>query len=414
MVIITGKNTAHPHIDSRFNIQSYDQYLEDLKTKKFTKICMTEVINADMMIATFGEESYYKTSSEILKMGNEAYKAMGIDHLIQVYVHTYRSFMAVATDDMSDEDFTNLMKVNHEQYELISSRQTGLGGISRFVVAYGDDLINRAKSAFYLNKKLQNNFIVATDEKERLMAETEKDLKLFDLINYAIKNDKVTMFYQGVQDNNLGKITKYEALMRIYDQEGKVCPPGMFLDASKKLKLYLTLSRIAIDKALTAFESRDADLTLNLSLLDVQSEEFKQWFYDRIKKHPHPERVVVEFVETENYSGSDILLDFLHEVKKVGCKLAVDDFGSGFATYSSIIACKPDIIKIDGEIIKHIPKSHESMVVLDSICYMAKLIGADVVAEFVENAEIQKIVSDSGIKYSQGYHYAKPLPLDEL
>ncbi len=406
-------NKAQPQMDRRFNILSYDQYLIDMETKKFNKICMTDIMNADIMIATFGEEEYNKTCTEILAMGNMAYKQMGIDHLIHVYAHTYKTFMAVANDDMSDQDFLNLMKTNHEQYELITAEQTTLGGVSRFAVAFGEDLVNRCKSAFWINRKLQNNFLIVANERELIIAESKKNVEKFDLLNYAIKNDKVVPFYQGIRDNESGTITKFEALMRIYDQEGKLRSPADFLDAAKQLKLYLQLSKIMINKALLEFETRDTELSLNISLFDIQSEEFKAWFLKRIKSHPHPEKVIIEFVETENYNSGE-LFEFLGDVRKLGCKIAVDDFGVGFATYTSIICVKPDIIKVDGDIIRNLTTSDENRIILDSICYMARLINAEVVAEFVSDEEIQEQVMNNNVKFSQGFYFARPCPLCEL
>ncbi len=401
-------------IDHRLKIPSYEQYLIDLDVMKYNKMCMTDIINADMMIATFGESQYFKSCSEILQTGNDAYVQLGLDNTIFVYGHTYKNFMAVANDSISDEDFLNLMKGFHEQYELATAQQTGLGGISRFVLAFGDNLIDRINSAYYMNKDLQNNFIVATNEKELLAAETEKNLQLFDLINYALNNDKVVPFYQGIQNNTLGTVTKYEALMRISDKDGKIYPPGMFLDAAKKLKLYLPISKVLLDKALKDFENKRSELSLNISLFDIQSDDFREWFLKRIRLHPDPTKIIIEFVETENYNGNTELINFLNAARDIGCKIAIDDFGVGFATYTSIISLKPDIIKIDGDIIKNLTKNDESKIILNSICYMARLIGSDVTAEFVEDAAIQDIVLYNDIQFSQGYHFAKPEPLSSL
>ncbi len=402
------------HLDIRFGILSYQQFVEDLSTKKFNKMCLTEVVNADMMIATFGEEEYYKTCTEILQMGNMAYKQMGIDHLIHVYIHSYKTFLAVANDDMSDENFLNLMQANYEQYELMSSQQTGLGGVSRFVLSFGDDLVNKAKSAMYLNKDAQNNFLIASNEREILFEQSEDDVRKFELLNYAINNDKIIPYYQGIRDNENDVITKYEALMRIQGEDGKIYPPGFFLDASKRLMLYLTISKKMIDTALNDFVDKESELSINLSLLDVQSDKFQEWFLDRIKKHPRPEKLIIEFVETENYDNKNELFDFLNKIRDIGCKIAVDDFGVGYATYSSIISLKPDMIKIDGDIIKKLSNSQDCVTILESICYMAKLINAKTTAEFVENEEIQNIVTGYQVHYSQGYHFAKPEPFTAL
>ncbi len=401
-------------VDSRFNILSYEQFLIDNKEKKFNKICMTEVVNADMMIATFGEERYNNTSAEILALGNLAYKQMGIDNIVHVYIHTYKTFMAVANDDISDDDFYNLMKANHEQYELIRAQQTGLSGVSRFAVAFGDDLINRVLSAYYLNKENQNNFLVASNERDLLLERQEKNVEILEILTYAIENDRVVPFYQGIYNNEKKEIKKYEALMRVYDKDNNLCMPGMFLEASKELKMYLTLSKIIIDKALKDFEGKQSELSLNISLLDIKSDEFRAWMLERLKQHPTPNKVIVEFVETENYNKNNLLFDFLKEVRDVGCRIAVDDFGVGYATYTSIISLKPAIIKIDGDIIKTLETNNDSVIILDSIKYMSELIGSETIAEFVENEEIQKISLKHGVNYSQGYYFAKPEPLENL
>ncbi len=401
-------------IDVRFNIKSYEQFLIDNEKYKFNKICMTEVVNADMMIASYDEEKYYRTSAEILAMGNAAYEQMGISHLIHVYIHSYKTFMAVANSDMSDEDFYNLMKVNHEQYELIRGQQTGLSGVSRFAIAFGDDLINRCLSAYYVNSDLQNNFITVANEKELLAHEREELAQILDILTDAIENDNVVPFFQGVYDNNADTISKYEALMRVVDNNGKVYPPGYFLEASKKLKIYLSLSMALINKALLLFADKQSTLSINISLYDIQSEKFREWFLKRLEQHPAPEKVIVEFVETENYNRNDDLFAFLEKVRNIGCRIAVDDFGVGYATYSSIISLKPDIIKVDGDIIKTLSKSKDSNIILNSICYMANLIQAKTIAEFVENKDIYDIVMSNKIDFSQGYYFAKPAPFEEL
>ncbi len=411
---MNNENTATPLIDVRFNIKSYEQYLIDNEIYKFNKICMTEVVNADMMIASFNEEKYYNTSAEILAMGNAAYKQMGIDSIIHVYIHSYKTFMAVANDAISDEDFYNLMKVNHEQYELIRGKQTGLSGVSRFAIAFGDDLINRCMSAYFVNKDLQNNFIEVKNEKEQLEIEQERRVVILDLLTYALENNKVVPYFQGLHNNKTGEIDKYEALMRVVDENGKIYPPGYFLEESKNLKMYLSLSKMLVDKALKLFEGKKSKLSINLSLYDIQSEDFRNWLLQRLKEHPDPSKIIIEFVETENYSNGNELFEFLENARKLGCLVAVDDFGVGYATYTSIISLKPDIIKIDGDIIKNLNLSNDSKIILSSICYMADLIGAETVSEFVENEEIQNVTLKENIDYSQGYYFAKPEAFENL
>ncbi len=398
-----------------YNVFRYEKFQEDIEKQKINKICMTEIINADMMIATFGLQDYMLGCKEVLTKGKEEFEEKGLNSCVTHYMYNYKNFIIAANDEVSDEDFLQLMQESYNQYMISKSKLVGLHALSRFVVVFGNEnIINRARSAFYLHRKSQNNFIVASNEIELLRTENRVAVEVFNLINYAINENKVIPFYQGIHNNESGKIEKYEALMRIADKNGKIFNPSMFLGISKKFKLYSTLSKIMIDKVLTDFNNKKSEVCINLSLLDVQSSEFTNWFISRIKSFSDPKRLTIEFVETENYNNSKSLYDFLNLTRKLGCKIAVDDFGVGFATFTSIISLKPDIIKIDGQIVKDLSSSEDNKTILYSICYMCNIIGSKTVAEFVETDEVQKILINNKISYSQGYHFALPLPITEL
>ncbi len=404
-------NEVHPD----FNVFRLEKFKEDIKRLKINKICMTEIVNADMMIATFGLDSYALGCKEVLTQGRQDIQKMGLGHCVFHYIYNYKNFIVAATEDMSDKDFERLMQETYEQYMISTSKEAQLNALSRFVVVYGsEDIIDRAHSAFYFHRKSQNNYIVASNERELLNTENKQAVEIFDLINYAISEDKVIPYYQGIHNNASGEIDKYEALMRIKDADGKVYPPGMFLNIAKKYKLYHTLSRIMIEKVLSDFENNRKVICINISLFDVENTEFSNWFLERIKRFSNPDRLIIEFVETENYNTGEKLYAFLDDLREIGCEIAVDDFGVGFANYTSIISLKPDIVKIDGEIIKNLPVNPDSRTILESICFMANLIGSKTVAEFVEDEEIQRILIREKVDYSQGYHFAKPQPLEEL
>ncbi len=404
-------NEVHPD----YNVFRYEKFLNDVEKLNINKICMTEIVNADMMIATFGLNAYNLGCKEVLTQGRNDIKAMGLSNCIIHYMYNYNNFIVAATEEMSDDDFSKLMQTTYEQYMISSSKSSGLNGLSRFVVVYGkDNLIDRAISAFYLHKKSQNNYIIASNERELLNTENKEAVEVFTLINYAINENKVIPYYQGIHNNENNKIERYEALMRIADSSGKIYPPGLFLGIAKKFKLYHTLSKIMIDEVLNDFENKKSEVCINISLFDVENDEFSTWFIDRIKHFSDPSRLTIEFVETENYNSGEKLYAFLNIVREMGCKIAVDDFGVGFATYTSIISLKPDIIKIDGQIIKNLPNSKNNVTILESISFMSNLIGSKIVAEFVENNDIQKILLAEKVSYSQGYHFAKPKPLEEL
>ncbi len=401
-------------VDPDYNVFRYEKFKIDIKEKRINKLCMTEIINADLMIATFGEEVYAAGCKEVLTQGRKDIKAAGLDKVLIHYMYNYKNFIVAGTEDISDEDFERLIKGVYENYVHTTAHEARLSALSRFVLVFGEDLINRAKSAFYLNRNSQINYIIASDEKEAIEAENISDVEVFDLINYAISNDKVIPYYQGIYNNKLKKIDRYEALMRIADNTNQIYSPASFMKISKKYKLYNTLSKQLISQVLDDFRNIDSEFSINISLFDVENPEFLRWFISVADGYPNIHRLTIEFVETENYNSGQELYSFLNTMRDYGCKIAVDDFGVGFATYTSIIGLKPDIIKIDGEIIKNLTCSSDCRIILESINYMSKLINSKIVAEFVEDEHIQDILEEIKIDYSQGYYFSKPKPFEEL
>ncbi len=398
-----------------YNVFSYEKFLLDLKLLKIDKICMTQIMNSEIMIATYGIKDYAAACKEVLTRTKEDVKKIGLSHCVIHYMYDHDHFIVAGTNEMSDAEFENLLRVTYDEYMLASADEVGLNAVSRFVLVFGkDDLVERAKQAFYLHRESQNNFLIATDEKEIMKLKNSESAKIFNLLNFAINNDTVIPYYQVIYANQNEEVKRYEALMRIYDEYGNIYLPHAFLEIAKEYKLYYILSQIMINKVLCDFDEKKSEVSINLTLLDIENEEFVTWFMNRMREVENPSKFTIEFVETENYNQGEKLYAFLNNVRKIGCKIAVDDFGAGFATLNSIILLRPDYLKIDGQIIQMLPTSEDSRIIVESICFMSKLINAKVVAEFVENDEIQEIVKRNNIPYSQGFLFAKPLPLVNL
>ena len=95
-------------------------------------------------------------------------------------------------------------------------------------------------------------------------------------------------------------------------------------------------------------------------------------------------------------------------------KLAIDDFGSGYSNLLEIIKMRPDIIKIDGEIIKNLLNDPMNRQLMDVIIYMSNVFNVDLVAEYAESEELQTFLMSKGIRYSQGYYFSKPIPYSQI
>ncbi len=403
--------TSEAYIDLNFGVPNTAKYHHDLKILKFNKLCMTQVVNADLSIAAYGEEVYYAGCKDVLHNVQQALAYMDLADRIFLYSYNYSNFVLVASDNVPKEVFLEVMKQFYTQFESAASSNVEVSAVSRFAVVLQEDrLIERALHALLNAKDSHDNFILTPDELD-IVSSIKIDAKVLDLINFAMKEDRVIPYYHGIRNNKTGKIEKYEALMRLMDAHGNIYTPNYFLDISKKYKIYNRLSIAMIKRALNEFIDRPETLSINISAYDISNDAFRRWFFRLLETYPNPERVVIEFVETENYQDA-LLFDFVEKVRSFGCSISVDDFGSGYATYTTIISLSPKFIKIDGTIIKDVATSNKNVIILRSICFMAELIEAKTIAEFVENEEIQAVLEEYGVDYSQGFLYSKPQPIE--
>ncbi len=401
------------YFDGNLGVANVAKLQKDIKECKLNKLCMTEVINADVSIAAYGEETYYAGCKDVLQNVQLALNQLGLEEAIFLYAYNYNKFVLAANEGITKDGFLNMMKQFYAQFESAASAQVTVSGVSRFAVVLQEDrLIQRALLSLLMARDTQENFNITPDELD-ITDTIQKDAEILDLINFAMEENRIIPYYQGIRNNKSGKIKKYEALMRLMDEDGKIHAPGEFLDVAKKYKIYNRLSQLMIKNTLREFGARTEQLSINISAYDISSESFRTWFYRQLEKYPNTGKLIIEFVETENYQD-DNLFDFIEKVRSYGCRISVDDFGSGYATYTTIISLSPAFIKIDGAIIKDIATSEKNIIILKSICYMANLINARTIAEYVENKEIQDVLLKHGVEFSQGYLFSKPRPISEM
>lgn len=396
-------------MDPNLNIPTLEQYEVDSVKNDYDKICVIRGETADVTIATYGEELYYKANKEVLAQVKVILEAQKLN----VYVFDYKTYIIGGGSTMDDEEFLFIMEQMCEMFGFATSDETGLSGVMRFaVVLKHEKLVETAIGMLLKHQNDQGNFFVY-DEDANLVSLSEEG-EIVALIQDAIYNNSVKAFYQGIRNNTTNLIDTYEALMRIVDKNGRVYSPIYFLDTAKKYKLYEKLTYIMIQNVLRDFRHRTERVSMNVVTSDLQSETFRKWFFEQLDEFPNPRRLVLEMVESEEYSGEEELFEFIERVRRYGVKIAIDDFGTGYSNLEKVIDLKPDVIKIDGSIIKNICNDNRSKLVLDVIVSMSKTLEAYVVAEYIDSPATQEIIDQFKIACSQGFLYSKPMPIDKL
>jgi EAL domain-containing protein (putative c-di-GMP-specific phosphodiesterase class I) len=117
-------------------------------------------------------------------------------------------------------------------------------------------------------------------------------------------------------------------------EDGKIYSPGCFLDVVKSVNIYKNLTLIVFEKSLNIFKNISEEISLNLSLEDFEDEYVKNKIYDLIKNFPNPNKVTIKLLENEDIASDASILNYLSELKKLGVKIFIDDFRSGYSNFS--------------------------------------------------------------------------------
>lgn len=278
-----------------------------------------------------------------------------------------------------------------------------------FGIAYGQNSIiyRLAYIALKEAKSTQRKLVYFNDE-NNLENKLKNNIDIINTIKSAIKDNRIVPYFQGIVDNKTKKIVKYESLMRLAKTNGTVLSPFFFLEQSKKAKSYQYLTRIMITKTFEKFSKLDYEFSINLSFSDIHSKETMRVLRDNLIKYSCGERLIFEIVESEGIEHLEEVTLFIQKVKQYGCKIAIDDFGSGYSNFSYLAKLDIDFIKIDGSLIQNIDTDVNKRLAVESILYFAKNKGIKTIAEFVENESIFNTVVELGIDYSQGYLFSQP------
>ena len=252
---------------------------------------------------------------------------------------------------------------------------------------------------------LEDSFILYEKHKSRL--------KWIEAIKKAIHEDKIIPYYQPIVDNVSNTIGKYEVLVRMLSTDGEIIPPGSFLNISKETKMYHQITQQVITKALNDFAKSECNISINLSMDDIQNTQIREFLRQKIAAFNDPTRITFEILESEQVLSYADLGLFVNEMHCLGCKIAIDDFGSGYSNFEHLVKLNVDFIKIDGSLISNIDANAASYNIVEMLVNFAKKMKIKTVAEFVSNKEIHTIVSSLGVDESQGYLFSQPIPYDD-
>ena len=260
--------------------------------------------------------------------------------------------------------------------------------------------------------KSQRSQVKEYDPGDGLEQAVEHNLQMIDTIRQALKQNRVVAWFQPLLNNRIGQVDRYECLMRIQLPNGEVLTPWQFLNVGRDARLLGAMTCAMLRQALPYMRASRLGFSINLSMSDMLDAQVSNLLYDMLKEDAGlAHRITLEILETEAVEDDEEVGRFLARMRHLGCKLAIDDFGSGYSNLSQVLKLDVDQLKIDASLIRNLADNSKAMDTVQAILQFARAASIpSVVAEHVSDERIQRQVMALGIDYSQGYWIGKPEP----
>ncbi len=315
----------------------------------------------------------------------------------------------------------------------------GVAIINKETTSPGDVLAN-SDIACYVAKTNGRDQVHIYNSVQDEKAAMDLDLGWSTRLQKALSKDKFQLYFQpilSVTDINFEQLPEnngelwhnlldegivraplYEVLIRLPDKNNGVIAPGAFLPTAERFNLMPNIDRWVINEALRQIsmlikQYPDACVSINLSGQTFDDENIISDIQQAVECYNlNPGAIIFEVTESSAIYNIESAQKLIKELTWYGCKFALDDFGSGYCSFSHLKNLPVDFIKIDGAFIQELLQDKMDLAIVKSITEISHALGKKTIAEFVEDADVLKKLKDCGVDYVQGYYIASPKPLD--
>ena len=284
------------------------------------------------------------------------------------------------------------------------------------------DLIRNAVSACQTVKDHGGNRVHDFRQDADLHERREKLLSWIDKLSNVLNSDKLVLRGQKISPlSDLQSESHYEILLAIKDDDGELTSPIEFIEAAECYNRMQRVDRWVIENTFMWLNDlknqgiQPPAVSINLSGNSLNDDQFMDFILEKFAQYKVPtDKVCFEVTETATINNLAEAADFIREIKKLGCKFSLDDFGSGNASYQYLKHLPVDYLKIDGMFVQDIDNNDDDFALVKSIHEIAHLMGKKTIAEYAETDQIIDKLRDIGVDYVQGFAISKPTPLSDI
>jgi diguanylate cyclase (GGDEF)-like protein len=283
-------------------------------------------------------------------------------------------------------------------------------------------LFSAAETACNVAKDQGRNRIHVGSAQDAMLTQRLSEIQWINRINRALSENRFLLYYQTIVPINPIELEgdHYEILIRMEGDEGQIIPPGEFLPAAEHYHLSPQIDRWVIRNTIGWLDDHPNQLeelatcSINLSGLSIGDEEMLSFIKHTLaQSNVPPTKICFEVTETAAIAHLDAAIFFMQQLKAIGIRFSLDDFGTGLSSFAYLRTLPVDFLKIDGMFVKQIDRNIIDWTMVKSINDMGQIMGKQTIAEFVENEDIYNQLNEIGANYAQGFLMSKPRPLNE-
>ncbi|PCI23119.1 MAG: GGDEF domain-containing response regulator [Piscirickettsiaceae bacterium] len=276
------------------------------------------------------------------------------------------------------------------------------------------ELMSRAHHACCNAKKLGRNKVYLYENNDIQLTTLRDDAKWVPKIREALRKDQFKLVFQPVVQVSDGRVSHYETLLRLQNEQGELLSPEKFIPVAERMgliqqiDLWVVTSIIDLIAALPEAD-KDISFTVNLSSHALQCDYILPVLKQKLESTwVSPSRLTFEITETAAVTNFEKTRQMVSKIRALGCRFALDDFGAGFSSFNYIKNFPVDYLKIDGQFISNLVCDAADQVLVKSMIDVAHSLGKKAIAEYVSNAEILRLLKEFGVDYVQGFLLGKP------
>lgn len=418
---------SHDALTGLQNRASFEQYLEQIIGRQQASLLQLNLDHFKMINATYGHSVGDEVLRQVCHLLRSALRES--DALARIGGDEFAILLTNCPPHAAMQTAERLRKSVHElnvhwhQKNLHTGVSIGVVHIEPHHSSAPQSLLSMADNACKHAKESGRNRISVYNPFNRIFQRYQGDMEWVQRLRSSLENNQFSLMAQTVyplkpQPKGMGGV-HFEVLLRLQDGQGPLIAPSVFIPIAERYDLMPHIDRWVVRntlKLLRTHLSEGANIStcsINLSGASLGDSELLDFIRHNIWEHGvSAEKLCFEITETSAIASLESATFMITELRKLGCRFSLDDFGSGMASFKYLQQLPVDYLKIDGSFVQDMLKNPSNHAMVEAIHHIGRVLGKHTVAEFVGDAATFEALKAMGVDYAQGFYIAPPVPLN--